>query len=154
MEILALALAAIAIMLSAGGLFLNYKNSLIIKKFFGDNASKESLLQELNKYYSETKNSLEKHDDTLKKINDLTEKNMENFATFSARRFNPYEEAGGDLSFCLVLLNRKHNGIMITSLHGRERTRIYTRNITNGEANVELLFDEEAALKDALKNLA
>ena len=42
-------------------------------------------------------------------------------------KFNSFKESGGDHSFSLVLLDGNKNGIIITSLHTRERTRTYLR---------------------------
>ena len=114
---------------------------------------KENVLSRLDEYYENTKTAIAQN----KQINDfldkLLEENKRNLSTIIAHKFNPYEDAGGDLSFCIVMLNRELNGVMLTSLHGRERTRIYTRNIINGESSIELMFDEKEALKQALEKL-
>src|SRR3989344_2009464 len=44
-------------------------------------------------------------------------------------RFNPFKELGGDHSFSLALLDGNENGVIITGLHTRERTRVYTKDI-------------------------
>lgn len=66
-------------------------------------------------------------------------------------KFNPFNETGGDHSFSLVLLDGNKNGIIITSLHTRERTRLYTKIVESGKSNIELSNEESKALNQALK---
>src|SRR5260221_4757560 len=42
-------------------------------------------------------------------------------------RFNPFDEAGRDNSFTICLLNGKNDGILLTGLHTREKTRMYAK---------------------------
>ncbi|NMB56411.1 DUF4446 family protein, partial [Candidatus Beckwithbacteria bacterium] len=42
-------------------------------------------------------------------------------------RFNPFHDTGGDQSFILGLFDKFKNGLVITCLHSRETTRIYTK---------------------------
>jgi hypothetical protein len=58
-------------------------------------------------------------------------------------RFNPFDELGGDQSFILCLLDNTNSGVIITSLHNRDSTRIYAKAIKNGESEVLALSKEE-----------
>jgi hypothetical protein len=64
-------------------------------------------------------------------------------------RFNPFKDIGGDQSFALALLDGKNSGIVISSLHTREGTRIYSKPILKGEAEKYTLTEEE---KQAIKS--
>lgn len=66
-------------------------------------------------------------------------------------KFNPFNEIGGDHSFSLALLDGHKNGIIITSLHTRERTRLYVKEILLGKAKLELSKEEQKALQLSLK---
>src|SRR3990167_950213 len=66
-------------------------------------------------------------------------------------RFNPFKELGGDHSFSLAILNNEDTGIIITSLHTRDRTRVYMKDIKKGKSNFELSADEKKALENAEK---
>jgi hypothetical protein len=62
-------------------------------------------------------------------------------------RYNPFEDVGGDQSFILCLLDNANSGVIITSLHSRNITRIYAKSIKNGESdNVALSREETHAL--------
>lgn len=67
-------------------------------------------------------------------------------------RFNPFKEIGGDHSFSLALLDGTDNGVVITGLHTRERTRVYMKAIKGGKGEHELSEDERKALDKALKS--
>lgn len=66
-------------------------------------------------------------------------------------KFNPFNETGGDHSFSLALLDGHKNGIIITSLHTRERTRLYIKEIVSAKAKLELSKEEQKALQLSLK---
>lgn len=66
-------------------------------------------------------------------------------------KFNPFKELGGEHSFSLALLNGKNTGIIITSLHTRERTRVYIKEVKNGKIAYDLSTEEKQALKIAVK---
>lgn len=65
----------------------------------------------------------------------------------SLTRFNPFDTVGGDQSFILILLDNTNSGVIITSLHNRDLTRIYAKPIINGQADkVVLSKDEKSSL--------
>lgn len=66
-------------------------------------------------------------------------------------KFNPFNETGGDHSFSLALLDGHKNGIIITSLHTRERTRLYVKDVSSGKSKIELSSEEQKALQLSLK---
>ncbi len=96
-----------------------------------------------------TNNTLE-----IKKIwNDLLEqKKMSkgNIQQVGIVKYNPFEETGGEHSFSLTLLDGNKNGIIITSLHTREKTRVYLKELISGNSKIELSKEERESLKLAL----
>ena len=66
-------------------------------------------------------------------------------------KYNPFNEAGGDHSFSLALLDGNKNGIIITSLHTRERTRLYIKDVVSGKVGLKLSDEEQKALQLSLK---
>jgi len=66
-------------------------------------------------------------------------------------RFNPFKEVGSNQSFCVALLDGKNSGFVISSLHTREGTRVYSKPIVAGEANgFPLTEEEKSAIKEAI----
>ena len=65
-------------------------------------------------------------------------------------RFNPFSQTGGDQSFCLALLDENDNGVVLSSLHSRETTRVYAKTIKSKNAeNYELSKEELKAIQNA-----
>lgn len=67
------------------------------------------------------------------------------------RRFNPFEHTGGDQSFVLALLDREHNGVVISSLYTREGVRVYAKEIFQGTPKHQLSEEEREALASAMQ---
>jgi len=65
-------------------------------------------------------------------------------------RFDAFEDVGGEQSFAVVLLDGNGSGVAMSSLYGRQDSRLYAKGITNGEGDRELSGEEQAALNDAL----
>jgi hypothetical protein len=58
-------------------------------------------------------------------------------------RFNPFKDIGGDQSFAIALLNGKNSGLVMSSLHTREGTRIYAKPVAKGVSEKYTLTEEE-----------
>lgn len=99
---------------------------------------------------SEKKNSTE-----IKKLAQevlaLSKKQLVPMQKLGLIRFNPFNETGGDQSFCLCLLDGEGNGFLLTTLHTRDRTRVYTKPVSRGKSKFELSLEESRALSEALK---
>ncbi len=64
-------------------------------------------------------------------------------------RFNPFKEIGGDQSFSIALLDSNNDGIVITSLYGREGNRVFGKPIKNGKSRYLLSGEEKKAIEQA-----
>lgn len=65
-------------------------------------------------------------------------------------RFNPFQDSGGDQSFSIAWLDDEANGVVLSSLHHREGTRVYAKPIEGGQSSYTLSNEEQAALKQAI----
>lgn len=61
-------------------------------------------------------------------------------------RFNPFSDTGSDQSFAIALLDDERSGIVVSSLHGRDGTRIFAKPIRAGQATHSLSAEEQQAL--------
>ncbi|OGF63385.1 hypothetical protein A2926_00245 [Candidatus Giovannonibacteria bacterium RIFCSPLOWO2_01_FULL_44_40] len=64
-------------------------------------------------------------------------------------RYNPFSDAGGDQSFALALLNDRNDGMIISSLYGREVNRVYAKPIQGGTSQYQLTEEEKTAIQNA-----
>lgn len=83
--------------------------------------------------------------------NRLRELCLKSLHKVSIVRFNPFKEVGGNQSFSVVLLDGKNSGIILSSLHTREGTRIYAKPVLTGEADgFPFTEEEKKAITQAL----
>ena len=66
-------------------------------------------------------------------------------------RFNPFHDAGGDQSFSIAIMDEKKNGLILSSLYGRDTSRIYAKPIENAKSRYQLSKEEVEAIESALK---
>ena len=64
-------------------------------------------------------------------------------------RFNPFNDGGGNFSFCLALLDEHDSGVVLTSMYGREQNRIYSKKINQGQCETPLTEEEQGAIQKA-----
>lgn len=64
-------------------------------------------------------------------------------------RFNPFRDTGGDQSFAIALVDGHGNGVVISSLHAREGTRVYAKPLRRWESTYTLTDEEKEAIAHA-----
>lgn len=67
-------------------------------------------------------------------------------------RFNPFQDTGGDQSFALALLDKRGDGIIMSSLHSRTGTRFYAKPVKGGASQLSLSDEEAQALQQAMSS--
>lgn len=99
------------------------------------------------------KKILAMHNKNLKELGDILEElvdnNKSNISQIGLVKFNPFANDGGNISFSMALLNGHGAGIVISSLHNREVTRVYAKNIIGGDSHQQLTDEEQQAIKNA-----
>lgn len=74
------------------------------------------------------------------------------FSRLGLVRFNPFKDrdnTGGDQSFALALLDANNDGFVVSSLHSRSATRVYSKAIFGGECEALLGAEEAQAVEIA-----
>lgn len=66
-------------------------------------------------------------------------------------RFDAFEEMGGRLSFSAALLDGHGDGVVITSINGRQETRCYAKQVRGGSSVHNLSDEERQAIRQALE---
>lgn len=64
-------------------------------------------------------------------------------------RFNPFANTGGDQSFALALADGGGYGVVISSLHSRESTRVYAKPLAAWGSAYPLTEEEQQAIARA-----
>lgn len=66
-------------------------------------------------------------------------------------RFNAFDDVGGEQSFAFVVLDSDRSGVAISSIYGRQDSRVYAKAITKGQGERPLSDEEQKALEMALR---
>ena len=66
-------------------------------------------------------------------------------------RFNAFADTGSDLSFAVAFLDECQNGLVLSSLYGREESRVYAKPIVAGQSTYFLTAEEKQALERAMQ---
>jgi hypothetical protein len=114
--------------------------------------TKKDLKSVLEKILKNIKSNEKQIKEVFKKSKELEEKGNFHFQKIGFMRYNPFKTTGGDQSFILSLLDGEDNGVVITSLHSREMTRIYAKPVKGGEGEkYKLSAEEKGVVKSAKK---
>lgn len=128
------------------------KLSKMIKKYekfmLGKNA--KNLEKDIFGLYEDNKFikvSLEKNEKDIRTLYRNFEKA---FQKIGVVKYDAFAQMGGQLSFCLVLLDENNNGFLLNSVHSTEGCYSYTKEIKLGECSIELGDEEKKALNIAM----
>lgn len=152
-------LIPILLVLGAFNLILGLFLALFVYRAYGkyklltegiDHKDFATILSQIKKDVAKIQSDLSATD---QKLNQVITDNIAHIQKLGFIRFNPFGNTGGDQSFCLSLLDQEDNGILITSLHSRDITRLYTKEISGGKPvdQTELSKEEKQVLTIAKK---
>jgi Protein of unknown function (DUF4446) len=125
--------------------FLLIRNKQQEKKlalFFGNKEARdlESILVE---QLSEIRVLDQEIQELFEVSNRLRDLSLKTIHRVSVERFNPFKEVGSNQSFCVALLDGKNTGLVLSSLHTREGTRVYAKPVYEGQAKGFPFTEEE-----------
>jgi Protein of unknown function (DUF4446) len=65
-------------------------------------------------------------------------------------RYDAFEDVGGRLSFSCAMLDEHGTGVVLTSINGRQETRVYAKPVAAGTSTYNLSAEEEEAIRLAM----
>ncbi len=71
----------------------------------------------------------------------------------SVKRFDPFQNAGGQQSFSTTFLNEEGSGVVISGIHSRDGVRVYAKPVTKFSSERELSAEEQSSIDETKKNL-
>jgi hypothetical protein len=119
---------------------------------FGNNEA-DSLERTLSQHLKRVESVDERLTHLTKSYEELTLTSSFASQKISIVRFNPFGDTGGDQSFSLAVLDSHDSGYVLTSIHGREGTRVYVKPIDYGKSKYTLSDEEQQALSQAAKRV-
>ena len=69
---------------------------------------------------------------------------------WAIHRYDAYHEMSGHQSFSIALLDDHISGVVISSIHQRDTARLYVREVTDGDAPIELSPEEQETVRMAM----
>lgn len=67
-------------------------------------------------------------------------------------RYDAFDDVGGRLSFSCALLDEHGAGVVLTSINGRQDTRVYAKPVTAGTSTYNLSAEEDEAIAQAMRD--
>ena len=114
----------------------------------GKNAA--SLEEEIQDLFEINKAVVEKVKENRKDIRKLYKKLTKAFQKIGIIKYDAYQQMGGLLSFSMAMLDEDNDGFILNSVHSTEGCYTYTKEIVNGECQLELGNEEKMALDKAV----
>lgn len=89
-------------------------------------------------------------EDIKTKIDYINEQVGKCIQNVSITRYKAFDDVGSDLSFSLAMLDENKDGVIITSIYGRNESTTYAKPIDKGISRYDLSEEEKSVLHDAL----
>ena len=84
-----------------------------------------------------------------KYLTDVEKRLQKSVQAVETVRFNAFDGVGANQSFATVLLNQHGDGVVLSSLYGRERTSVFSKPLKAHASEHGLSDEEKAAVKKA-----
>jgi len=123
-----------------------------IKALTGGDKEMETLEEKFEKFYKTTSDINETYDKITETVLDIN-KNMDKCVQkVGVVRYNPFDEAGGNLCYAVALLDSSNNGVILNGIHSRSGCFTYAKPIEIGVSEYVLSQEELQALNIALED--
>lgn len=119
------------------------------KKFMTGNSAK-NLEADIIGLYEDNKFMKAISDKNKKDIEILYNKLESAFQKIGIVKYDAFSQMGGQMSFCLALLDEKNNGFLINTVHSTDGCYSYTKEIRRGKCKISLGEEEVKALENAI----
>lgn len=107
----------------------------------------ESVLINLSEKSHQLNNNLTKLEEQVTGNQVREETHLQNWALI---RFKAFQNTGSDQSFALALLDAVGDGVVMSSLFGRDESRVYCKPVERGQSVYPLTDEEKEAITTAL----
>ena len=144
---------SVAALWLAGISYFVWRQQRFLRDFIPTTDDKTSLLDQFSRVIKDVADFRERGQQLQKNVRELSLEGLKHTQKISLLRYNPYGDTGGDQSFTLVLLSGNADGVLVTSLHTRAGTRIYAKEVKNGQCEMTLSKEEQKALDQALQHV-
>lgn len=96
-------------------------------------------LQELEKTQAELQQLQQKHGQLREQVKSCIQK-------VKMERYDAFDAMGGEMSYSILLADENNDGIILTSIYGREDNRCYAKDVKGGKSSYVLAEEEKKLL--------
>lgn len=151
-NIILFAIASIIILILTGWImYLNFRFNRLVKSAHKDNI--ETSLSEIYSYLEKNHKQNIEITNHLKILDKKIHTSPRGLGLVMFKAFDGMK-SGGSNSFSLALLNEKGDGVILSTLHSRDRVNVYSKEIKGFKAQVLLTEEEQEALTKAQNSLS
>jgi hypothetical protein len=112
-------------------------------------ADGNSLEAVLESHIGQVRTALGRVGELDERVQRLEEGSQDHIQHVGFLRFNPFRDTGGDQSFVIALADARGDGVVISSLHSRDVTRVYAKALGAWESFHPLTDEEQQAISHA-----
>lgn len=141
-------------------LVITVMNSLKIGRFtakyesFMKGRSAKSLEEEIAMMFEENRAMKAEITQNKRDIKSIYKQLSKAYQKLGFVKYDAFEQMGGKLSFCIVMLDEEDNGFLLNSVHSNDSNYSYVKRIVEGKCKQELSGEELSALNKALQGEA
>ena len=145
LELAFFVLAGVAILVGAFWIITTERR---LKRFFLGKKAKdlEDTILGLEANIKKLESAVGKMQAEITALNAKAKKSIRGLETI---RFNPFPDQGGNQSFAIGMLNEDGDGLVLSSMYGRERMSVFAKPVKAGKSAYELTVEEKEALQKA-----
>lgn len=113
-----------------------------------DNENVENILIENGRKLDEIKLETVNLENDIEKLQTRFSLSIQNVGLI---RYNAFGDLGPELSYSIALLDEYLNGVVLTSIHGREQSTSYAKPVVKGKSEFSLSVEEMQSIEKAIK---
>lgn len=116
---------------------------------------KKSLRDKINSIENKLEELQQFGNKTIDKFDTVEDKLKNNIQNIEIVRFNPFKKdgVGGDQSFAITFLNKKGQGVVMSSLYMRDKVSVFAKPVENWQSRYELSEEETKVLNQTKNSL-
>ena len=122
-------------------------------KYFMNGEDGGSLELRLSTEVRELRDMVTSSENMLHQQELLATMQLQSFQKVGLVRYDAFDDTGDKLSFSLTVLDGKNNGFILSSLAGHDTSRIYAKQVVNGQCKEALSSEEAESINMALDTL-
>jgi hypothetical protein len=148
MEAMAGAALAVAVLALAGVIVLLVRQERLLGQYRyfmtgATGASLEAVLKDHVAQEGQTTDQVRAVDKLARRLESASVLHIQRLAIV---RFNPFRDTGGDQSFAIALADGQGNGVILSSLHARDMSRVYAKPLEKWQSTYTLTDEEKQAI--------